>query len=155
MRIKPNISLVLRLVSCSDPNLCFVNSSSHRETFAFVLRHFVRLHCKEGERTDAGFGRHPATPNPRAVWRVACKGLHHHRAPSKICSKTNITHCPHQQKLLLGAHRHGAALKGASTTAWVSGNLVRAEPREGSTQPRKAQLGMDKAPAQPLCPNSP
>lgn len=37
----------------------------------------VRLRCKVGDRTDAGFQRQnlPATPNPRAVWRVACTKL--------------------------------------------------------------------------------
>lgn len=125
MRIKPKMSLGLRLVSQSDHNLWFVNSSSCTGTFASALRNFVRLHCEVGDRTDTGIWRHPATPNPRAVRRVACKGLHHHRASSKRFSKTNTTHCPRQQNLLLNTHWHGAALKWASITAYGHLSCVR------------------------------
>lgn len=86
MRIKPNISLVLRLVSCSDPNLCFVNSSSCTETFGFALRNVVRLHCKVG---DAGFWRHPKpqTQELCAEWTAQSYGLSGAVSPQSIIQK--------------------------------------------------------------------
>lgn len=82
------------------------------------------------------------TPNPEAVWRVACKGLHHHRTSSQRCSKTNITNCPHQQKLLLDAPR--CCIEGVSTTAHGHPSCVR-KPGQGGAQ--EMELSAQRSPA--------
>ena len=124
----------------------------------------VRLHCKVGDRTDAGFQRQnlPATPSPRAVWKAACTAMGFerlccHRASFKRCSEANFSHHPHQAQLLLTAHRLHAALRWASTAA--SGHpssvrkLVRAQ--EVGHLAQKSQvineqgLGMVPVPEQP------
>lgn len=38
MRVRQNIFFMLRLVSCSDPNFCFVHSSSSTQIFSFACR---------------------------------------------------------------------------------------------------------------------